>query len=111
MVEEMASNKELLTVYSCGGSDDGEIGTDPTKIMDAIEESKDSEYIYLIGDIGSGLISIDTALDLIDEELKEKCHALSGPLVEGAFVTSVQTMVDPSPEAVHAQLRKVIESF
>ncbi|HHX52509.1 MAG TPA: dihydroxyacetone kinase, partial [Erysipelothrix sp.] len=70
------------------------------------------DYIYLIGDIGSGLMSIDMALELVDDlELKDKCHVINGPLVEGAFVIGVQTMIDPKPEAVNAQIDSVIESF
>lgn len=111
MVLEMANNPEKLKVLSAGGTDDNGIGTDPTKIVSAIEESSDCDYIYLIGDIGSGLISIDMALDLLDEELKEKCHVLSGPLVEGAFVTAVNALVDGSPEYIASQIKEVIASF
>lgn len=112
LVTEMTSDEEKLTIYSCGGTDDNRIGTDPIKVLTAIEASSDSEYIYLIGDIGSGLMSIDMVLDLVDEStLKEKCHVINGPLVEGAFVIGVQTMIDPTPEAVLAQIDSVIESF
>lgn len=112
MVLEMANNPDVLTVYSCGGTDELGIGTDPTKILEAIEASSESENIYLIGDIGSGLISIDMALDLVmDDDLKAKCHVLNAPLVEGAFVVGVQTMVDPSPTAVQEQLNSLIEQF
>lgn len=111
MVEEMAHDKEKLTIYSCGGTDDGAIGTDPTKIMEAIEASSESEAIYLIGDIGSGLISIDTAVDLVDEALKQKCHVISGPLVEGAFVMAVTLMNDSDPESIKQQIQEVINSF
>lgn len=112
MVEEMASDSSKITIYSCGGTDDDSIGTDPTKIMMAIEDSNESEQIYLIGDIGSGLMSIDMALDLVDnEELRSRCHVISGPLVEGAFVIGVQSMIDPSLEAVQKQIESVINSF
>lgn len=110
MVEEMAHDQKKLTIYSCGGSD-GRIGTDPTKIMEAIEASSESEYIYLIGDIGSGLISIDAAIDLVDESLKEKCHVISGPLVEGAFVSAVTLMNDSNPESIKQQIKEVINSY
>lgn len=111
MVEEMANNPELLKIYSCGGTDEDTIGTDPTKIFEAILDSIDADVIYLIGDIGSGLISIDSAVDLVEDDLKSKCHVLNAPLVEGAFVVGVQNMVDGSPEAVTAQLQQLIEGF
>lgn len=110
MIEEMTGQAESISILSVGGTDDGQIGTDATRILSAIEQSSDSEYIYLYGDIGSGILSIETALDLIDDEaLKEKTHFINGPLVEGAFAGIVQCLVDPSPEAVKRQVIKGIE--
>lgn len=112
MVSEMANKPEALMIHSCGGTDDNGIGTDPTKILEAIEASSECEHIYLIGDIGSGLISLDMALDLVmHDELRAKCYPLNVPLVEGAFVVGVQSMVDGSPEAIEAQLKELIQGF
>lgn len=112
MIEEMTGNNENVTIYSCGGSDDGGIGTDPMKILETIQESHESDVIYLFGDLGSGLISIETAIDLVDDEqLKSKCHYIDAPLVEGAFVGAVQCMVDPSVEAVTNEISNYIHSL
>jgi phosphoenolpyruvate---glycerone phosphotransferase subunit DhaM len=107
MIEEMTGQHEFIRIISAGGTEDGRIGTDPMLIKDTIESNADADSIYLFADLGSAVISIDTVMDMIeDEALKKKCIYVDGPLVEGAFVGSVQCLVDPSPEAV---LREVLQ--
>lgn len=112
MIEEMTGRNDVIQIHSCGGTDDGGIGTDPTLILETIEQSINSDTIYLFGDLGSGILSIETALDLIDDEdLKNKCHYIDAPLVEGSFIGSVQCLVDPSVEAVTKEIQNYIASL
>ena len=60
---------------------DGRIGTDPIRILEVIEQEAASDYIYLYGDLGSGILSIETALDLLVRKTS-KTHCINGPLVE-----------------------------
>jgi len=46
-------------------------------------------------------------LDLIDDDLKKKCVYVDAPIVEGAFVASVQAMIDPSHEAILREVAKL----
>lgn len=101
MIEEMTGQHESIRIISAGGTEDGRIGTDPLLIKDVIESNTDADSIYLFADLGSAIISIDTVMDMIeDESLKQKCIYVDGPLVEGAFIGSVQCLVDSSPKAV-----------
>lgn len=109
MIEEMTGRSEDINIVSVGGTEDGRIGTDPIRILEVIEQEAASDYIYLYGDLGSGILSIETALDLIgEEELRNKTHYINGPLVEGAFAGIIQCLVDSSPEAVQ---REVLSSI
>jgi phosphoenolpyruvate---glycerone phosphotransferase subunit DhaM len=94
-------------VISAGGTEDGGIGTDPMNIQSLIEANASSERIYLFGDIGSSIMSIDMVLDLIDDTLKEKCFYLDAPIVEGAFVAAVQAMVDPTHSSILREIKKL----
>jgi PTS hybrid protein len=108
MIEEMTGNQKHISIVSAGGTEDGRIGTNPMKIKEEIESHSDSETIFLFADIGSAIMSIETAIDMIDDEaLQEKCIYIDGPLVEGAFVGAVQCMNDPSKEAVIQQVTKL----
>lgn len=107
MIEEMTGQHEFIRIVSAGGTEDGRIGTDPLLIKDIIESNIDADSIYLFADLGSAIISIDTVMNMIeDETLRQKCVYVDGPLVEGAFIGSVQCLVDPRPEAV---LREVLQ--
>lgn len=107
MIEEMTGRFEHISIVSAGGTDDGRIGTDPLFILNAIEEHKDADNIYLFADIGSAIMSIEAAIELLeDEALQAKCTYLDAPLVEGAFVGAVKCMSDASKEAVVAEIAK-----
>lgn len=108
MIEEMTGLHDNIAIVSAGGTSDGRIGTDPINIKEEIETHRDSDSIFLFADIGSSVMSIETAIDLIDdEELQKKCIYIDGPLVEGAFVGAVQCMVNPSRELVIEQVTKL----
>lgn len=96
-----------VTVVAAGGTHDKQIGTDPLLIQSLIEQHQTSERIYLFGDIGSSIMSIEMVLDMIEDTLKEKCFYLDAPIVEGAFVAAVQTLVDPSHEAIVREVGKL----
>lgn len=99
MITQMVPT-DAVNIVSAGGTDDGGIGTDPMRIQSYVEQYADSERIYLFGDIGSSIMSIDMVLELISDDLRQKCFYIDAPIVEGAFVGAVQTMVDSSHEAI-----------
>lgn len=108
MIEEMTGQHEIIRIVSAGGTEDGRIGTDPLFIKNIIESNVDADSIYLFADLGSAIISIDTVIDMIeDEALKKKCIYVDGPLVEGSFIGSVQCLVNPSPDAVLREVHKL----
>jgi phosphoenolpyruvate---glycerone phosphotransferase subunit DhaM len=106
MITQMVPSQEVK-VISAGGTEDGGIGTDPMRIQSLIEESIESERIYLFGDIGSSIMSIEMVLELIDGSLKEKCVYLDAPIVEGAFIAAVQAMVDPTHSSILREVNKL----
>lgn len=73
------------------GIDDPEnpIGTDPIKVMEAIESVADAEHVLVMMDIGSALLSAETALDLLDPAVAAKVRLCAAPLVEGTLAATV----------------------
>lgn len=107
MIEEMIGDRENITIVSAGGTDTGDLGTDPIRIVTEIEEHVESDQIYLFADIGSAVMSIESALDLVNENLRERCVYIDGPLVEGAFVACVQGMIGSSKEVIQLEVNKL----
>ena len=90
MIDQMINGSKAVQIVSLGGTEDGGLGTDPMKILNAIKESADSKWILIFCDIGSSIMSTTSALDLLDDdELKAKVRCVDAPLVEGAFAAGV----------------------
>ncbi|EIZ2672198.1 dihydroxyacetone kinase, partial [Listeria monocytogenes] len=53
------------------------------------------------------ILSAETALELLDTDLLEKTTIIDAPLVEGAFTAAVQSLVNPSKEAILQELTNV----
>ncbi|HCD7426448.1 TPA: dihydroxyacetone kinase subunit DhaM [Citrobacter werkmanii] len=73
------------------GIDDPEnpIGTDPIKVMEAIESVADTDHVLVMMDIGSALLSAETALELLDPYIAAKVRLCAAPLVEGTLAATV----------------------
>ena len=72
-----------VNVQVAAGTPDGGLGTDPTAVMAGIEAADDSEGVLLLADVGSGIMSAQMAVELIDSELAERTVVSPAPLVEG----------------------------
>lgn len=68
---------------------DSPIGTDPIKVMEAIESVADTDHVLVMMDIGSALLSAETALDLLDPAMAAKVRLCAAPLVEGTLAATV----------------------
>lgn len=66
------------------------IGTDPIKVMEAIESVADTDHVLVMMDIGSALLSAETALDLLDPSIAGKVRLCAAPLVEGTLAATVK---------------------
>ncbi|HCT9708839.1 dihydroxyacetone kinase phosphoryl donor subunit DhaM [Citrobacter cronae] len=73
------------------GIDDPEnpIGTDPIKVMEAIESVADTDHVLVMMDIGSALLSAETALELLAPDIAAKVRLCAAPLVEGTLAATV----------------------
>ncbi len=83
LVNEM--NDGSVPVVAAGGTEDGRIGTSAIKIMEGIQSIEDCDNILIYCDLGSSILSTETAFDLLDEELVDKCKIVDCPIVEGAL--------------------------
>lgn len=101
LVDEM--NDGSVQVVAAGGVDGGRIGTSAIKIQQAIESVEDCGHILIYADLGSSILSAETAMDLIDEDLAEKVQIVDAPIVEGALAGVVQgTISDDVADVIKA---------
>ncbi len=95
MINEMIDDPDqLFAVKNASGTSSGALGTNPLLIYETIEESLDSDNIYLLYDIGSGAMSAEMAVEFLeDPQDKDKCVILDAPLVEAAYVSAVECSI------------------
>lgn len=94
-----------VSIAATGGIDDEEnpIGTDPMAVMAAIESVAGEDGVLVLMDLGSALMSAETALDFMDETVKERVRLCAAPLVEGALAAAVQASIGASLDEVEAE--------
>lgn len=87
------------------GVDDAEhpIGTDAIKVMEAIESVAEGAGIVVLMDLGSALLSAETAIELLDPQLAAKVRLCSAPLVEGTLAAVVAANSGSGLEQVLAE--------
>lgn len=95
---EMAG--EDLKIISAGGTSDGRIGTDPMLIKESIEKTYDGDGVVILADIGSSIMSSELAIEMLEEEIKEKTIILDAPIVEGSIAVSVQASISNDMEEI-----------
>lgn len=88
MIEQMAQSNSL-EIYSLGGTSDGELGSDPTKIVDVINKNSLVEKFLVFADLGSAVLSAELAFDMLEEQQQAKYILVDAPLVEGAFAAGI----------------------
>lgn len=86
-------------IIAAGGMEDGSIGTDAIRISEAIRLANDGDGVVVLADLGSGLMSSETAIELLDDAGINVILA-DAPLVEGTIAAAVSAMCGSNIEAV-----------
>jgi phosphocarrier protein FPr len=91
-VAQVAKGKVKLA--AAGGVDESILGTNAERIKAAIEEVYSPDGVLVLVDLGSALLSVETAIDLLPDEMKPHVKLSNAPLVEGAYVAVVQASLE-----------------
>ena len=91
---------DYQNLIPAGGLEDGSLGTDPMKILDAMKTANEGDGVALLVDLGSGIMSAETAVELLDGEFPARI--VDAPLVEGAVVAVVEASTGASLDEVVA---------
>ncbi len=72
-----------LAVEVAAGDVDGGLGTDATAIAEAMTAADSGDGVVVLMDLGSAVLSAETALELLDDDVRERVALSPAPLVEG----------------------------
>lgn len=113
---------ELLDPLSGGkvplvnaGGVQGELGTNPLYIAELLEEALGRGGALILFDLGSALMSAETAVESLSDERRKAVRIVDAPLVEGAIAAAVEASVGGDLDQVAAAAasarghRKILE--
>jgi PTS hybrid protein len=103
-IREMALQmaKPEQKVIAAGGMDDGTIGTDAFKVSEAILSADGGDGVVVMVDLGSAVLSAETAFDFLHEELRGQVKIADAPILEGTISAVVEASLGSSLVAVLA---------
>ena len=88
------------SIVCAGGMEDGSIGTDAVRIMNAIHQANTGDGVVVFGDLGSGIISAEMAIDMLED--KTNIRIADAPIVEGVIIAAVEA-------SIGSDLNRIIE--
>ena len=81
------------------------LGTDPMKILLAIEAVYSKDGVLVLMDLGSAVLNSEMALDFLALDQRKNVVMCEAPIVEGAVAAAVQARLGSSLEQVAAEAR------
>jgi PTS hybrid protein len=90
------------TLAAAGGTEDGRIGTSFDLVSSAITDADAGEGVAVLCDLGSAILTAETALDFLDDEVRERVRIVDAPLVEGGVAAAVSAESGDGLDAVVA---------
>lgn len=104
MIEQMQQTEDVQ-IFSLGGTSEGELGSDPLKIIAAVE-AREADVYLVFADLGSAVLSAELAYDMLPEEAQARYRLVEGPLVEGAFAAAITAGVSDNLEQILSEARQ-----
>ena len=93
-----------VPVELAAGLADGELGTDPGAVVDAVERLADRcEGVLVLADLGSGIMSAEMALEMLEPAVVERARLSAAPFIEGLLGAYGAAGIGKDLEAVAAE--------
>ncbi|MBQ9390491.1 MAG: PTS-dependent dihydroxyacetone kinase phosphotransferase subunit DhaM [Synergistaceae bacterium] len=110
LAREMAQGHE--GIIPAGGLEDGSTGTDTAKIADAITEADTGDGVVILADIGSAIMSAESAIEILEDEGRGINAVIAdAPVVEGAVCAAVEAAGGGSVDSVLAAAEESREAL
>ncbi|MBU3210583.1 dihydroxyacetone kinase phosphoryl donor subunit DhaM [Clostridium algidicarnis] len=102
LAHEMANE---VPIAAAGGTEDGRIGSDINKILDAINEVYSDKGVLILFDLGSAFMNAEMAIEMLDDTMKANVEILDVALVEGAITAAVESSMDKNRSEIKEALK------
>ena len=109
MVRSMTGPALPLAIAAGAGDNQAELGTDAVAIADAIRAVQGPDGVLVLMDMGSAILSSETALDLMERDDRRNVRFCSAPFVEGAVAAGVTANLGAKLAEVHAEALRALK--
>lgn len=94
-VREIAAQMagDRVVIRAVGGAADGSLGTNADAIARAITDADQGDGALILMDLGSAVLSTETALEMVGLNDSPNIRLSNAPLVEGAVVAAIEASV------------------
>ncbi len=99
LVDQLAQG--AVRVEAAGGAA-GSLGTDAALVAEAIQRADSGAGVLVLMDLGSAVLSAETALELLPHGLEARVTLADAPIVEGAVAAGVESSLGSPLAAVGA---------
>lgn len=89
LVDLAAQMAPGVRLVAAGGSDDGGIGTSLGRIQSAIAEADGGAGVVVLADLGSAVMTTESAIEFLDPDQAGRVRLADAPLVEGGVSAAV----------------------
>ncbi len=97
---QMAQGQVPLAIAAGIGDPLNPLGTNAMEVYQAIASVYSDDGVLILMDLGSALISAETALDFLPPEKRDKVYLCAAPLVEGAIAAVVAAVAGKSIQQI-----------
>lgn len=101
MARQMSRPEQAL--IAAGGMEDGGIGTDAMRVQAAVSQADSGDGVVIMVDLGSAVLSAETALEFLPEELQKRVRIADAPVLEGSIAATVEA-------SLGSDLAKVVQT-
>lgn len=106
LVLQMTAPGFPVAVAAGAGEDHNQLGTDAVYIADVLQTMRGLTGVLVLMDLGSAVLSAQTAVELIDSSSHTPILLCAAPLVEGAIAAAVQANAGGTLEEVAREAQR-----
>ncbi|MEZ4709899.1 MAG: phosphoenolpyruvate--protein phosphotransferase [Caldilineaceae bacterium] len=108
LARQMVQERVQIAVAAGTDNADEPIGTDPMKVLAAIETVYSDDGVLILMDLGSALMSAEAAIEFLEPEQQAHVYLCEAPLVEGGLAAAVAASGGGDIEFVLSEAREAL---
>jgi PTS hybrid protein len=91
---------EEVRVEAVGGGPDDSLGTDGSRVLQAVRRGAEGAGSVVLMDLGSSVLAVKAAIGELEDAERQRVYVADAPLVEGAVAAAVTASTGESAQAV-----------